>query len=93
MTKVSEMIGDFAHPAGEAGRSVPLEIAEECAAEIRQMINRDLEEPQIALNCYLYNCQVDQEEIIAAWDYLNAGERRAYKEYVRLGKYEDAAKR
>ncbi|HXN96009.1 MAG TPA: hypothetical protein VN879_16005 [Candidatus Acidoferrales bacterium] len=86
MAKVTDMIGDYADPRGDSGRSVDEERAIQLAGEMRQILNRDLEEVDIALEAYLYNCQVDQDEMIAAWDHLNAMERRAWREYVRIGK-------
>lgn len=87
MAKVSEMIGDFAAPQGEGGRAVPWEVANRIAGEIRQVMNEDLSEEDMAVQAYCLNIylQRDQDELIAAWDLLNARERRAWKELVRLG--------
>lgn len=86
MAKVSDMIGDYADPRGDSGRSVDTDIAIKVAGEMRQILNLDLEEVDIALKAYLFNCGVDSEELIAAWDHLNAGERRAWREFVRMGR-------
>ncbi len=86
MAKVSDMVGDYAEPRGDAGYSVDHDVAIRVAGEIRQILNMDLEEIDIALKAYLFNRSVDSEELIAAWDHLNAGERRAWREFVRIGK-------
>jgi hypothetical protein len=86
MAKVSDMIGDYAEPRGDAGYSVDHEVAMRLASDIRAIMNADREEDLIAASAFLYNSQCDHEELIAAWEFLNAGERRAWKEFVRLGK-------
>lgn len=86
MTKVSDMIGDYAEPRGNLGYSVDHDIAARIAGEMRQIMNMDLEEIAIGLKAYLFNTQVETEEMIAAWELLNPGERRAWREFVRIGK-------
>jgi hypothetical protein len=86
MAKVSDMIGDFAEPRGDSGYSVDHDIAIRIAGEMRQILNMDLEEIDIAFKAYLFNRTIDSEEMIAAWSHLNAGERRAWREFVRIGK-------
>ena len=53
------------------------------------ILNEDLFEEDIAFNCYCFNNIIDGEEMIAAWEYLNPGERRAWREFVRIGKERD----
>jgi hypothetical protein len=77
LTAVTEIKGDMYLPAGQS-REVALRIA----GEMRQILNRDLEEIDIALEVTLYDCQVDREEMLAAWGYLDAGERRAWKNFL-----------
>lgn len=84
--KVSEYLKDSHDPRGNLGVSVDIDIALRIAGEMRQILNMDLEEIDIGLKAYLFNAQVEQEELIAAWEHLNAGERRAWREYVRIGK-------
>jgi hypothetical protein len=72
MTKVSDMIGDFAHPAGEGGRDVAQDLAESVAGEMRELLDV----------IYKFNCVCDPDVMIAAWDYLNAGERAAWARVV-----------
>ena len=73
MAKVSDMIGDFAHPAGEeAGRSVDMDRILELACEMRELLDA----------IYKWNCVVDQEELIATWEYLNPMERAAWTKVV-----------
>lgn len=68
MAKTSDMIGDFAHPAGKAGRGVDMDRILALATEMRDLLEA----------IYRWNCVVDQEELVAAWEYLNAGERAAW---------------
>lgn len=84
--KVSEFLKDSHTPQGDLGRSVDIDLALKLAGEMRQILNMDLEEIDIGVKAYLFNASVDTEEMIAAWEHLNAGERRAWKEYVRIGK-------
>lgn len=86
MVKVADMIGDYAEPRGDAGYSVDHDIATKLASDIRAIMNADRDESLIAAAAFSYNCQCDNDELIAAWSHLNAGERRAWREYVRLGK-------
>lgn len=90
MAKVAQMIGDFAPAAGEAGRGIDHEVASRLAGEMRQILNRDLEEADIALEVYLYHLTLDQDEYIAAWEHLNAMERRGWRIYCGMGKIRDA---
>jgi hypothetical protein len=84
--KVAEFLKDSHDPRGNLGVSVDFDVATRIAGEMRQIMNRDLEEIDIGLEAHLYNGGVDQEEMIAAWEHLNAGERRAWREFVRIGK-------
>lgn len=88
MTKVSDMIGDFAEPRGTAGYSVDYDIAISAAENIRATLKMDAEEHDISVAAFTLNQRLneDQELFIAAWELLNPGERRAWREYVRLGK-------
>lgn len=86
MAKVSDMIGDYAEPRGDLGYSVDHEIAQRLADGMRKVMNADREERLISAAAHLFNSQCDHEELIAAWGLLNAGERRAWREFVRLGK-------
>jgi hypothetical protein len=81
------MIGDFAEPRGDSGYSVDTDVALRIAGEMRQILNRDLEEIDISLEVTLYNCQIDAEEMIAAWEFLNSGERRAWTQYLRYEEF------
>lgn len=80
------MIGDYAEPRGDLGYSVDHETASQLASDIRTIMNADRDESLIAAAAYSYNRQCDNEELIAAWELLNAGERRAWREFVRIGK-------
>lgn len=86
MAKVSDMIGDYAEPRGDLGYSVDHDTASRLASDIRAIMNADRDESLIGAAAYLYNSQCDHEELIAAWDLLNAGERRAWREFVRIGR-------
>jgi hypothetical protein len=68
LTKVSDMIGDFAHPAGEVGRGVDQELAESVAREMRELLQ----------NIFEFNKALGEDVLFAAWDHLNAMERRAW---------------
>lgn len=80
------MIGDYAPPAGDSGRGVDTDVAINLACQIRAVMNADRDEFLIAAAAYLLNSQCDQDELIAAWEHLNAGERRAWREFVRMGR-------
>lgn len=77
MTKVCEILGDLYLPA-----DISREVATRIAGEMRQILNRDLEEIDIALEVTLYKCQTDPNEMLAAWGYLDAPERRAWKNFL-----------
>ena len=76
------MIGDFAHPAGESGRAVDQEVAIIIADRMRLILNLDLDELYIAFTVQGFNNTIEQDDLIAAWEHLNAGERRAWRNYV-----------
>ena len=85
MTKVSTLIGDFAAPQGDMGREVSWEAAAEVAAIMRGILNQDLDEEDIARSVYDFNSYLNlrqQEELVAAWELLNAGERATWKRFV-----------
>ena len=84
--KVNEFLKDQVELRGDSGYSVDPDEALKVAGEMRQILNLDLEEVDIACAAYLFNNELDSEVLIAAWEYLNAGERRAWREYVRRGK-------
>jgi hypothetical protein len=89
MPKVTDMIGDAAQPRGELGYAVPDHIAQRICGEMRRIMNQDLEECDIAMDAHLFNlecCRHDAEELIAAWEFLNPGERRAWRAFVEMGK-------
>jgi hypothetical protein len=69
MVKVSDMIGDDDHSGALPGWHIPQEIAENVANEMRELLEA----------IYKYNCVLDQDVQLAAWGYLNAMERRAWK--------------
>ena len=83
MAKVSDMIGDYADPAGNMGRDVPQVRAEYVAAEMRQLLEL----------IYRFDCVVDKEEQIAAWQLLNAMERAAWAKVVQARGREYASQR
>lgn len=77
MTKVTEIKGDLYLPVG-----MSREVALRMAGEMRQIMNRDLDEIDIALEVTLYESLVDSEHKLAAWGYLDASERRAWKNFL-----------
>lgn len=87
MTKVSDMIGDYAEPRGDSGYSVDQDHAARLAGEMRQILNRDLDEVDVALEAQLYSRTTDSEDMIAAWSHLNAGERAAWRRFVNYDEY------
>ena len=82
MTRVSEMIGDYAHPAGEVGRDVDQAHARLIADCMRDVLNKDLPEEAIAVLVHGFCAKLSTDLYVAAWDFLNAGERRAWKAYT-----------
>ena len=88
MAKVTDMIGDYAEPRGDLGYSVDPDIAQSAAEDMRAILKMDAEEQEIAVAAFELNRRLnaDQELFIAAWELLNPGERRGWREYVRLGK-------
>jgi hypothetical protein len=84
--KVSEYLKDYADPRGSAV-SHDIDAAILVAAQMRGILNQDLEEIDIAQAVFGFNNAIDNDEMMAAWDHLNAGERRAWREYYERGKY------
>jgi hypothetical protein len=72
MTKVSDMIGDYAPAQGEAGRVVDMDRILELAREMRTLLDA----------IYRWNLVCDQDELIATFEYLNAMERDAWRKVV-----------
>jgi hypothetical protein len=72
MAKVTDMLRGHDHPRDNLGFSIPLEIAECRAAEMRTMLEA----------IYRYHCVLDQDELIAAWEYLNTLERAAWHQVI-----------
>jgi hypothetical protein len=87
MAKVRDMIGDYAEPRGDSGYSVDTDVALRIAGEMRQILNLDLDEIDISLEVQIYNRSADSEELIAAWEHLNAGERRAWRQFVNYDEF------
>lgn len=77
MVQVAEMIGDCYLPEG-----FRREIAKRLAEDMREIMNADREEVLIAAAARLYDSQCDSEEKLAAWGFLNAPERRAWKNFL-----------
>ena len=90
--KLSDLIGDYAHPAGEGGRDVPQEDAIKMANHMRWHLNfnfeRDLNEEDVCRQVYWFDKILNREQdlYLAAWEHLNAFERRAWKECTQVGK-------
>ena len=80
--KVSDYLRDYVDPRGPVSE-VDHEIAVQCAGHMRQIMNRDLEEVDIATEAELFAIGTDSEVMMAAWDHLNPGERAAWKKFVR----------
>lgn len=93
MAKVSDMIGDYAEPRGDLGYSVDHDIATRIAGEMRQILNQDLDEADIATAVQVFNRLIDAEEMIAAWAHLNAGERASWRNFVNYDEYLQAQER
>ena len=68
MAKVNDMIGDYTDPRGNSGWSIDPAIVDSVAHEMRGLLEA----------IYRYNCVADQDVMIAAWEHLNAMERRAW---------------
>ena len=79
MAKVHDMIGDYAAPHGDMGMSVDHETATRIAGEIRERLRA------ACAVAVAYDAECDHDGLIAAWEHLNAGERRAWKELVSCG--------
>ena len=69
MAKVSDMLRGYDTYVGDMGRDVLRSRAEYVAAEMSQMLE----------TIYRFHCVVDKDELLAAWDLLNAMERAAWK--------------
>jgi hypothetical protein len=87
MAKVSDMIGDYAEPRGNAGYSVDHDIASAVTAEMRRIMALDLEELDVATAVQVYNAEVDSEEMIAAWELLNTTERASWRRFVNYNEF------
>lgn len=79
---VTELKGDMYLPAG-----VSREVALKIAGEMRQILNRDLDEVDIALEVTLFEDQIESEIKLAAWGYLDASERRAWKNFINFEEF------
>lgn len=93
MAKVSDMIGDYSEPRGDLGYSVDHDIAIRIVGEMRRIMALDLEEADVATAVQVYNAEVDAEEMIAAWEHLNAGERASWRNFVNHDEYLRAQER
>jgi hypothetical protein len=82
MPKVKEMLGDTAVPAGEVGRDIDQEQAMGVANGMRMLLLADLPEEAIARGVHVFSAELDSDLYVAAWEFLNAGERRAWKAYM-----------
>ena len=67
---------------------VPGEVVKRTAAEMRQILNRDLDEIDIQLEVQLYTASLGQDVLEAVWEeILNASERRAWKNFLSLDEF------
>lgn len=82
MVKACDMIGDIYLPADTSR-----EVARGIAGEMRQILNRDLDEVDIAFEATLFDRQINREHMLAAWGYLDASERRAWKIFLDYDRY------
>ena len=80
--KVQDLIGNYTDPRGEAGRDVPTELAEAMASDMRLLLESDLDEVSMSHQVRIYSRNMDQDLFVAAWEFLNAMERRAWRAYV-----------
>jgi hypothetical protein len=87
MVQVTEMIGDCYLPEG-----FRREIATRLAQDMREIMNADREEVLIAASVRLYESQCDSNEKLAAWGYLSASERRAWKGFLGYEKFVSSKK-
>ena len=80
MAKVTDTVGDYADPLGDAGLNVDPSIAEGTAYGIRELLDRASQEARELED------QVDHDAYFAAWRIMNAVERAAFKALVAYGR-------
>ena len=80
MAKVTDMVGDYADPLGDAGLNVDPEVAEGTAFFIRELLDRASQEA-----CELES-HINHDAYFAAWRIMNAVERAAFKALVAYGR-------
>lgn len=81
MTKVSDMLKDYAYPQGNLGYADSVE-GEKIAMEIRRILNLDLYETDIVTQVEIYHSVLTNEHLLAASLHLNPRERRAWRTYL-----------
>lgn len=87
MAKVADMLGDYTDPIPDSAYQVPWEIANRIAAQRRLILNRDLDESDIALEIKLYSRSLTNDEYMASDLYLNAGERRSWRDFLNYDEF------
>jgi hypothetical protein len=88
MAKVSDMLRGIDDPMGTIGYIEDQAKAADLAETMRRLLRSDMEEWELAIKIHEENkfLNEDQDLFIAAWRYLNAGERRAWKLFVEAGR-------
>lgn len=87
MPLVKDMLSGYGVPQGDLGRSTDHDTAVGIATEVRRILNLDLDEIDIATQVQIYNAEVDAEQMMAAWDHLNAGERAAWRNLLNYNEW------
>ena len=75
-----DILKDFHSPAGDYGRGVAYEIAALRCDTLRATMM------DAAKTAFAIDCELDNDEMIAAWDLLNITERNAWRALVALGR-------
>jgi hypothetical protein len=85
--KVAELLSRLPHDArGDLGYSIHPAQAQAKAAQMRSLLNADMWEEDKIEAIRKCHARLSNEWQAAVWDFLNASERRAWKEYLILGK-------
>jgi hypothetical protein len=87
MVKVADMLSGYGVPQGELGRSIDHDTALRIATECRRIMGLDLEELDLATQVQLFNAEVDAEQMGAAWELLNSGERAAWRNLLNYNEW------
>ena len=90
MAKVSDILKNAHDPRGGTYLGVPHETAMTICQRVRGVLALDINEEDLSRHIFEFNAELNRlyhsDELIAAWSFLNAPERRAWKQYCAQGR-------